>query len=364
MQKYSYIPVLLLSLIIGSSSCGGHEENTPELKQETVKVVVAEASTGERKAVMASGQVESTQSAQISTRIMGRITSISVKVGDHVNAGQVLATISDEDITAKRAQVDAMYAEAEAALAVATKDRDRFQKLFDQQSATAKEFENVDMQFKSAKARVEAAKQMRNEVSATLSYSRLTAPFAGVVTQKLAEAGSLANPGMPLLVVERSGILQVSASVSEADIAKVHLGDSAEVLVKSTGKHFVGKVVQLNPSSQFTGGQYLVKISVPAIVANDVYAGMFVSAEIHGAGQQTDMNTTLTIPESALVKRDELTGLYTMSSDGKAMLRWLRLGRSAGGQVEVLSGLVPGERFIVSAEGRLYNGAPVVAAGH
>ena len=140
-------------------------------------------------AVLASGEVEAVQTANISTRVMGRITNIFVKVGDRVNKGQLLATVWDEDIKAKRAQADAMITEAEAAYATAKKDYDRFNNLYKQQSATAKEIDNVTLQYNSAQARVAAAKQMRTEVNANLSYNSLTAPFSGVVTQKLGRSG-------------------------------------------------------------------------------------------------------------------------------------------------------------------------------
>ena len=129
-----------------------------------------------------------------------------------------------------------MIAEAEGAYATAQKDYDRFNNLYQQQSATAKELDNVTLQYNSAKARVAAAKQMRSEVNANLSYSSLTAPFSGVVTQKLAEVGSIANPGMPILTIEQNGIFQVSASIAESDISHIHLGDVANMQIKSTGK--------------------------------------------------------------------------------------------------------------------------------
>src|SRR4030095_4849542 len=127
---------------------------------------------------------------------------------------------------------------------------------------------------------VAAAKQMRSEVNANLSYSSLKAPFAGVVTQKLAEVGSIANPGMPILTIEQNGIFQVSASIAESDISNIHLGDGASIQIKSTGKCFDGKIIQINPSSQFTGGQYIVKISIPGTAQKDIYAGMFASISI------------------------------------------------------------------------------------
>ena len=291
---------------------------------------------------------------------MGRITNIFVKTGDRVNKGQLLASVWDEDIKAKRAQADAMIAEAEGAYATAQKDYDRFNNLYKQQSATAKELDNVTLQYNSAKARVAAARQMRSEVNANLSYSSLTAPFSGVVTQKLAEAGSIANPGMPILTIEQDGILQVSASIAESDISNIHLGDVANIQIKSTGKFFDGKIIQINPSSQFTGGQYIVKISIPATAKKDIYAGMFAGVSIPVKDTRQVKNDAVLVPSSAIINRDELTGIYTVGVNNTALLRWIRLGKNYGDKVEVISGLSKNEKFIRSSESKLYNGAPVV----
>ena len=206
---------------------------------------------------------------------------------------------------------------------------------------------------------MEAARQMRSEVNASLNYSSLTAPFDGVVTQKLAEAGNIASPGMPLLTVEQNGILQVSSAIAESDISLVKLGALANIEIKSTGKTFKGKLTQLNPSSQFTGGQYIVKISIPDSAKADIYSGMYVNINIPLEKPRIFVAEAVTVPQSAIIHRDELTGIYTISDDGHALLRWVRLGKTYGDQVEIISGLSANEKFVVSSESKLYNGAPV-----
>ncbi len=67
----------------------------------------------------------------------------------------------------------------------------------------------------------------------------------------------------------------------------------------------------------------------------------------------------VSIPLKVIINRDQLTGVYTVSSQNTAMLRWLRLGKTSGDMVEVLSGLAKDEQFILTSEGKLYNGAPI-----
>lgn len=359
MFKISSYPALMFIILAGLNACTAGNE-TKNKTTEPFAVALSTVSAGSQREIFASGEIEAVQTANISTRVMGRITNIFVKVGDPVRKGQLLASVWDEDIKAKRAQADAMINEAEAAYATAQKDYDRFNNLYKQQSATAKELDNITLQYNSAKAKVAVAKQMRSEVNAVLSYSSLTAPFPGVVTQKLAEVGSIANPGVPILTIEQNGVLQVSASVAESDISKIHLGDVANIQIKSTGKSLDGKIIQINPSSQFTGGQYIVKISIPETAKKDTYPGMFASVSIPVKDIPQVKNDVVLVPLSAIINRDELTGIYTVGVNNTALLRWVRLGKTYGDKVEVMSGLSKDEKFIRSPESKLYNGAPVV----
>lgn len=348
---------------VSLAACSGNETKQPIQQEAPVVVQISNAgSTAAAGMIEASGQVEAIRSANISTRVMGYITSIQVKAGDKVRAGQVLFSVNSSDVQAKKAQTDAMITQAEAALQSAQKDYDRYTALFKQQSASAKELDGMTLQYQSAKANVAAARAMRSEVTSQLAYTTVVAPFSGTVTQKLAEAGSMATPGMPVLTIEQEGGLQVSASIPESQIASVKTGDDATMTIESANKKITGKVTQVNPSSQFTGGQYIVKIAVPSADSKQLYAGMYVHIQLaakNNAGAKASDSANVMIPVKALINRDQLTGVYTVSSQNTALLRWLRLGPVSGDQVEVLSGLAKNEPFIVSAEGKLYNGVPV-----
>lgn len=310
------------------------------------------------------GQVEAAHSTNIATRIMGYITKIYVKTGDQVKAGQLLFTVNNADILAKKGQTTAMLSQAEAALHVAQKDYDRYNTLYKQNSASAKELEQITLQYQSAKANVDAAKSMQNEVNAQLTYTNVVAPFSGVITQKLAEEGSLANPGMPIVTIEQGGSLQVSALVPENQIAAIKIGDLANMEVTAAKKQFKGKIIQINPSSQFTGGQYIIKAAIPSTETKQLFAGMYVKIKIiskvaAALSTKDTISNTVFIPIAALVYRDQLVGVYTIGSQNTALLRWIRVGKQEGDKVEVLSGLSKNESFILSSETSLYNGAPV-----
>jgi hypothetical protein len=169
----------------------------------------------------------------------------------------------------------------------------------------------------------------------------------------------MANPGMPLVSIEGASRLQVTAMVSESDIASIKKGMAVKVLVKSSNESLNGKVNEVSLSAKNTGGQYLVKINLDK-TDSTVLSGMFVNVQFPVANTvQTSKNEKVLVPESALIQQGQLTGIYTIGAGNIAILRWLRIGKNFGNQVEVLSGLSANEQYIVSAEGKLYNGVLV-----
>lgn len=357
-SNYKYAAAtLLLSTAVTLVSCSSKEDKTTTT-QAAVRVHTMQPTAQSENGIVANGQIESEDIARIGTRMMGYVTSVKVKVGDQVRAGQLLLTISDDELKAKAAQTSAMIKEAEAAHRMAKKDYDRFAQLYAKKSVSAKEFENVTLQYESVSAKLEMARQMKNEVDANRSYTNITAPFAGVVTQVNIDNGALANPGMPLITIEREGDLILTASVPESAIAQVNPGMKAIVTVKSANKTFETTIREKSTSSVGTGGQYLLKVAIPQEMKGQLYSGMYANVLIPTAATP-DWGNNLLIPQSAIKNREGLKGVYVVSADGKAMLRWVRTGKTFGDQIEILSGLNPQDQVIVKADGRLTNGSSV-----
>ncbi len=351
------ITILLLSSLF-LLSCGKEQKVLSDTAAPITVKVSGTTAESQSPFVTASGKIEAEKSANVSTRMMGYVTRVHVKVGQKVNAGQLLVSISNTDLQAKKAQVDASILQATAAFNNAKKDYDRFVALFAQQSASQKELDDMTSRYEMAKAGLEGAKQMRNEVQAQFSYSNITAPFPGEVTNTFVKEGDMANPGMPLLSVEGASHLQVTAMVSENDIVSIKNGMAANVIVKSTSERINGIVTEVSQSAKNTGGQYLVKVNLEK-TPTTVLSGMFVNVQFPVALQRQTTNTQVLVPISALVYQGQLTGIYTVNENKIATLRWLRVGKKFGNQVEVLSGLAANESYIISADGKLYNGAKV-----
>ncbi|GAA4450412.1 efflux RND transporter periplasmic adaptor subunit [Rurimicrobium arvi] len=359
MKKYTQATLYSLAALSMLSACGNSGEKEETSQTTPVEVTVSTAGTGSVNGqTEASGQVEAVRSAMISTRMMGYIQKIYVDIGDKVKQGQVLFSINAADIRAKSGQANASVAQAEAALANAKKDYERFTVLYQQNSATAKEMDNITFQYKAAQAQLEAARQMHNEVKANMSYAVVTAPFDAVITQKMMDAGSMATPGMPVLMMEQPGALQITASVTEASVTSIHEGDQVSVNISALGKQISGKVARISQSASATGGRYIVKVAIPE--DKDIRSGMYATVAFSNRNL-TGVQEHILIPQSSLVHQHELTGLYTIDNKKTAVLRWVRTGKVSGAQIEILSGLQAGEQYISEAHGRLYNGVSVKA---
>lgn len=355
-NKY-ILGVVILALF--ATSCGNDDKkitaNTTEAIAVKVKAVSKENNTN---MLATSGKIEAVNSANLSTRMMGFVDKIYANVGDKVQNGQLLLRINNADISAKLGQVNAGITEANAAFANAEKDYKRFTSLFSENSASQKELDDITANYNMAKARVEAAKQMKNEVNAQLSYSNIRAPFTGVVTNKFIKEGDMANPGIPLLEVEAPGSFQVLAMVPESEILQIKSGTQVIVMVKSLNETVKGKVTEISTSAKNTGGQYMVKILLEKSSKN-LRSGMFATVQFPLEKSEKSTNNSVRVPLDAIVTQGQLSGIYTVSQSNTALLRWLRLGQTFGDEVEVLSGLNSDESYIVSAEGKLFNGVKV-----
>lgn len=357
MKNRTYLFIATLAVTLAFSSCGDKEQKGSADATPAISVEVRTTTENtDNDFLTASGKIEAISSANISTRMMGYVDKIYVDMGDKVTNGQLLMSINNVDVTAKLAQVNAGIMEAQAAFDIAKKDFERYTALFNEKSASQKELDDITANYEMAKARLNAAKEMKNEVNAQLSYANIRAPFSGVVTNKFIKAGDMANPGMPLLELEAPGKYQIMAMVPESEILDIKNNTEVNVLIKALEKVAKGKVTEISTSAKNTGGQYMVKVILEETDAN-ILSGMYATVQF--PVERKENTNSLMIPLEAVVENGQLSGVYTVSQSNTALLRWLRLGRTFGDEVEVLSGLSANEQYIIKADGKLYNGAKV-----
>lgn len=357
-QKSS-VPVLALLLLAGAlAACGGSDSNAAERETQASSAapVDVEIATARLESIplqtRVTGSLEPLRSVSPGTKILGRIERVAVVEGDRVERSALLARLESRDLEAAAAQAEAAVRMAEAQLENARVQHQRMADLHGRGSVTDKNLEDATAAFRVAEAGLDQARANLAAVRVTLGYAEIRSPIAGWVVEKRVEAGDMATPGTPLFTVEDLSRVQVVVQVPEADV--VGLAEGAPARVEVLGRERDATVDRIVPSGDPASRTFAVKLLLdnPDGVLK---SGMFARASFARGEQQA-----LRVPETALVERGQLEGLFVAADDGRLRLRWVKTGRRDGGRVEILSGLEPGERYAVApppglADGAAYN---------
>lgn len=363
MAKSLFLRVALLGLAASLiAGCGKHEspETQPAPVGRTVSAevqVVKQAPLNVR--AEAPGSVVSQDQIQVASRLMGYIREIKVQEGQTVKAGQLLFVVDPTDIQAQANQARAGLAQAEAALADAKLDYERFGALYKEEAIPKAQWDKIRLQYQVAQQQVAAARAGLGMATGQMRYASVVAPINGVVTQKMANAGDLATPGRPVLVIESLKKLQVRTQVGSDVYARIRVGDKVSIVRDDDAAQapIVGVIAQVVPAADPASHSHLVKIDLPA--DSGLSSGSFVRA-----GFSVGSRNGIRVPAAALAERAGITGVFVVDAQGIARYRMVRTGAGEAGEVEILSGLTPGERVVVSHVDQLENGDKVNGGAH
>jgi len=289
------------------------------------------------------GVVQAVNQSTVAAQAAGRITRFAVKAGDRVRAGQVLVSIDDREAQVGMQHAQAQVNQAEAELRNAQAQVERTRNLQTQGFVSRAALDTADTQYQSAKAQREQAAAAARQSGLTQGYARVTSPLDGWVLQTFAQAGDLAVPGTPLLVVYAPQPLRAVVQVPASRSLAVRQSPQTRVLVDNAGT--LQSMAPLNrlevPSSDPVSQTIEWRMDLPAKEAASLLPGQQLRVSFACGVSATP---SLTVPAAAVVRRGELSAVYVASGQGFA-LRAVRLGASLGGkQVEVLSGLRAGEQ--------------------
>ena len=359
------VSVVLILMFVGCSS----EQRTVSAAPERVSdvSVVSAQTTNIPDAVEAVGTLRAAETSQLAAQMIGNIVQVRVHEGDHVQRGQVLAVIDDAQPLAAldrstaadlAAEQEISASESDFTLAEATFKR--YQTLYDRKSVSPQKFDEIKARYQAAQARREMARAGQAQAKATLqqartalSYTHILAPFDGLVTEKKADVGTLASPGMPIFTVEDLRHYRLEATVNETDLRYVRQGEPVPVLIDALGdRELKGKVTEIVPAADPGSRSFLVKVELPSDPA--LRSGLFGRAQFR-RGERTG----LLIPRTAVVERGQLQGIYVLDQNRIAGLRYITLGKPSAQQVEVLAGLEAGEMLIGDPDHRELSGKKI-----
>lgn len=348
------ISATMLVLLGALGGCGDHaKDQVAAPVGATVQATVISVEKASLPMVAtAPGNVIAEQQAMIASRLMGFLREIYVEEGQHVTAGQKLFAVDPTDIQGQMAMAKAGLTQAQAALADAKNDYERFGALYKDEAIPKMQWDKIRLQYQMTEQQVGMARAGYDTAAAQMRYATVTAPFAGVITQKMANAGAMAAPGQPVLVLENTDKLQVQTSVSNDVFSQLKLGTEVGLSVEGESANVVGKVANLVPSADPMTHSHLVKIDLPK--NSGLRSGSFVQVAFK-LGEREGLR----VPESAVQSRAGITGVFVVDAQGVAKYRMVRTGTVDAGQVEILAGLNPGEKVVSTSKAALQNGDKV-----
>jgi RND family efflux transporter MFP subunit len=286
------------------------------------------------------GAVISKSLAQVSAQVPGRVVKIWVEAGVRVKAGDPLVTLSAAEYKARVDQAQAAAAQAQAQLTQVTADYQRYQFLYKEGAVSPQEFDAMQARYKSAQASQAQARALIAEAATLKGYTVVKAPEAGVVAERKVAVGDLAQPGQTLVSIYNPDQLQIEGEVNDNYREQVKLGEVAHVSVPAvnfTADLPLGEIFPISAAGSRTFKVRTALLTNPALTP-----GMFARLAL-----PLGATPGILIPKGAVTTVGQLT-MVKVLVDKIAQMRQVKLGRQVGDQVEVLAGLQPGDKILIS----------------
>jgi RND family efflux transporter MFP subunit len=302
------------------------------------------------------GVVEAVRQTVIAAQVSGAVVELAVKAGDRVKAGQLLLRLDARAAEQAAAAGDAQVRAARAALDVAAKEFARQQQLAADRFISAAALDRAEAEYKAAQAQAAAQLAQAGAAHTQSGFHVVRAPYAGVVSEVPVTLGDMALPGRALVTLYDPSALRVSAAVPQS--AAVALGDGKAVRAEvpalaappAAQRLLTPLAVQLLPAADITTHTVTLRAELARNLAGAA-PGQFARLWLPASpGVSAGAPASPWVPQSAIVRRAEMTGLYVLDAQGRPLLRQVRLGRRAGDQIEVLAGLAAGERVATDGQ--------------
>ena len=335
------LPVLLSTALLftachRSETQADSKETPAAIPGQLLKVEAQDLSIDEQLV----GTVQPELQATVSSKVIGRIIEMHAVPGQTVKQGELLARIETP-------QLKTALTRAEAALANATSEAARFEKLKDSGSVSQREIDRVQTTLKVATAE-------RDQVRSQLDEANITAPFSGRITRKELNTGDLVQPGTPVCQIEDPSRLRFEMHAAENLASQLDIGETFHVKVDASSLDLVGTVAEISPSADPGSRTFLVKLDLPD--KGDLFAGQFGRAFV-----PRGTRSALVIPESAVLTRGQLHFAVVVDSEGIGHLRIIRTGAQRTEGLEILSGLAAGESILAEVPADFAGGTPITS---
>lgn len=288
--------------------------------------------------VSAEGTVEALRQAAVAAQVLGRVVAMPVKVGDSVKAGQMLARIdprsADLAVAGSRAQVR----EAQVALDNARRTLERNRQLHAKGFISQAGLERFENDFKTAEAQLASVQAQSGQAANSQALATLSAPFDGLVGIIHTELGEMAAPGKAVITIYDPAALRVSAAIAQSQLGQIDRNAAVRIEIPGHKEVFTARAATLVPIADNRSHTVQMRLDLPRTTG--ILPGQY--ERVLFASHKTKK---LVVPESALLKRGEITAVYVQAADGALRLRLVQAGEpTADGRIEILSGVREGDK--------------------
>jgi HlyD family secretion protein len=341
--------VLLAALILllrGASTRGA-----PSVVSAAAQAVTAKTleTVQVQRGVTANGTVYAWQEIVIGPEVGGYlVAAVNVDVGDRVRKGQPLVQLSEDLLAAEVASKRANLEQAQASLENAAAAYRRAQSLSGSGALSQSDIDKLRSEELAARARVEVSKAELQGADLRLRHTRVTASDDGIISARSVNVGQVAQVGSEMLRLLRKGRVEWRAEIPESRMREIGIGQSVK-LTTADGAQLEGKVRAIAPTVESSTRAGLVYVDIPS--NRGARPGMFARGEIL-LGQAAASMVSL----SSIVTQDGYTYVFVVSDQQLVARRRVETGAVRGKQIEIVSGVQPGERVVDKGAGFLKDG--------
>ncbi|MCK9265395.1 efflux RND transporter periplasmic adaptor subunit [bacterium] len=372
MKKGKYIisvSVVVVILILFKVTVKNRQEAGATLEtttQEEIIQVMAEKATNITMAenIIAVGNIEPFKTVVIYPEATGVLEKLTVKEGDYVKKGTLIAVIENQQRQLNVEQVEIEIKAQKYQLENIKQDYDRFQRLTKEGAIAAKRFEDVETLYKASEERLKGLEKQLEIAKRRFRDTSIYAPISGIVAQKFIDEGELVTESSmtkssPLVAIIDTSKVKVTVPIGETDLKKIKKGQNVSVETDMYDKRrFPGKIDEIMPITDFVTRTTKVQI----LVDNPSYIlkpGLFTRVSI-----STGSRNTLAIPLDALLRLQGSGSYYCfiINNDDTVEKVYLDIGDLWEGMAEVKSGLKEGDTVIVSSQSILETGKKVAVS--
>lgn len=288
------------------------------------------------------GTLQAEERVTLQSEVSGQVQEILFQEGQSVRKGDVLVTIDQEKLATRLQQ-------AEADLALAASELERAQTLLQSSTIAQQEYDRKANLFNIARATVELRRQEKEEAV-------IQAPFDGRVGSRVIGPGQFVNAGTTITTIVSADPVKVDFQVPERYSSRLQVEQEIEITVAAfPGEVFIGKVYFIAPEVEPSSRTVLVRARIPNPEWK-LKPGMFVNLRLILESR----HDAVVLPEIALIQRGDLFLLALVEADNRVQFRTVQPGARFDGQVEIKSGLSPGQRVVVEGQQKIGPGSTVV----